>query len=94
MEEDNQKGDRSVTIELVESKANLVEGESSKAKTKSHVQGNKRKSTYSGPTDRNPKKIKRSCRVCRIPGHHASDYRHKKGSNEWEGTTRSQIKKT
>ena len=48
-------------IESVESKANLVEGGSSNVKAKTHVKGNKRKSTYNGSKDRNPKKIKESC---------------------------------
>ena len=60
-------------VESMESKANLVEGELAKAKTKSHAKGNKRKSTYKGSKDRNPKKIKGRCQVYGIPRHRASE---------------------
>ena len=46
IEKDNWKGDKSAKVELVESKENLVEGESSRVKGKTHAKGNKWKSTY------------------------------------------------
>ena len=79
IEEDNRKRDKNVTQGSMESNAYLIEGESSKVKTKSHSKCNKRKSTYHGSKDHDPKKIKGNCWVCEIPRHRASDCQHKKG---------------
>ena len=71
IEEDNRKGDKNATLDSMESKANLVEGESLKVnKAKSHSKDNKMKSTYNGSEDRDPKKIKGNCWIC---GQCASD---------------------
>ena len=73
IEVDNLKGDKGATLDSMESKANLVEGESSKAKTKSQAKRNKRKSIYNGLKDYDPKRIKGSYWLCGIPGHCTSD---------------------
>ena len=72
----------------MESKANLVEGESSKFKTKSHSRSNKQKATCNGSKDRDPKKTKENCWVCEIPKHRANNCRHKKGSNGEKGNNK------
>ena len=85
IKEDNQKGEKSSMLDSMDSKANLVEGESSKVKSKSYAKGNKWTTTYNGSKDHDPKRIKGSCWVCRIPGHRASDCRHNKSSSGRKG---------
>ena len=81
IEEDNQKRDKSATLGSMESKANIVEGESSKFNSKSRSKGNNGKTIYNGSKDRDLKKIKENCWVCGVPGDCASECQHKKGSN-------------
>ncbi|PRQ52113.1 putative RNA-directed DNA polymerase [Rosa chinensis] len=78
VQEDHLKSEKQPDGSIIEAKANMVEGETSKPKFKGQkFKGNKHDVKYATKT-KNFKKIKGSCWVCGKPGHKAQECRHKK----------------